>query len=345
MAPRTATRRFAAPSADELFAGIQAGSRAALARAITLLESTRAEHRQEAKSLLTRLTPFTGDAIRVGISGVPGAGKSTFIDALGCRLIDRGHRVAVLAVDPSSTRTGGSILGDRTRMAALAAREEAYIRPSPSGRHLGGVARATREAMLACEAAGFDVVIVETVGVGQSEVAVSDMVDTFLLLALARTGDQLQGIKRGILERADVITVNKADGDNEVQARVSARELSGALRMMIPDNPPKVLTCSALTGAGMDEVWEAVADHRAHLESMGSLHQRRAEQQLEWLWTLVDIQLFESVRNAPAVREIRGELETRVEAGTLSAVEAAESVLAAFAAHPGLLTTWSHDGQ
>ncbi len=207
--------------------------------------------------------------MRVGITGVPGAGKSTFIDALGVRLIEDGHRVAVLAVDPSSSRTGGSILGDRTRMAALTASEDAYVRPSPSGGHLGGVARATRESMIVMEAAGFDVVLVETVGVGQSEVAVAGMVDTFLLITLARAGDQLQGIKRGILEMADVITVNKADGDHEGEARVTARELTIAMKLITSDphaRRPPVLTSSALTGKGLDEVWQAVLDHRAYLE-------------------------------------------------------------------------------
>lgn len=341
---RVATRRLQIPDLQELITGVRARSRTTLARAITLVESNRSDHRDLARQLLAELAPDTGRAVRVGISGVPGAGKSTFIDALGLRLVDSGKRVAVLAVDPSSVRTGGSILGDRTRMAALAGRDDAYIRPSPSGRHLGGVARATREALLLCEAAGFDVVIVETVGVGQSEVAVSDMVDTFLLLALARSGDQLQGIKRGILERADVIAVNKADGDNEVQARVSARELSGALRMMIPDDAtggrtrPKVLTCSALTGAGLEEVWEAVTAHRERLASSGSLEQRRAEQHLEWLWTLVDLQVCEAVRRAPAVERIRADLETRVQAGTLSAMEAAEYVLWAFESSPDALS-------
>lgn len=332
-------RRPTGLRAQDLIEGVRAGSRTALARAITLVESTHPQHRQQARALLTELAPDMGRAIRVGISGVPGAGKSTFIDALGCLLVERGHKVAVLAVDPSSTRTGGSILGDRTRMAALAAHDAAFIRPSPSGRHLGGVARATREAMLVCEAAGFDVVIIETVGVGQSEVAVSDMVDTFLMLALARTGDQLQGIKRGILERADVITVNKADGDNVTQARMSARELSGALRMMLPEHDghrrrPPVLTCSALTGDGLDEVWEAVTEHRAQLEASGSLQQRRTEQQREWLWTLVDIELTEGVRQSPTVAAIRDGLEAQVAAGTLSAMEAAEAILAAFAKDP-----------
>jgi len=230
-----------------LAAAVREGSRQHIARAITLLESRREDHRVQARALLTELAADTGRSVRVGISGVPGAGKSTFINAMGVRLIERGHRVAVVAVDPSSRRTGGSILGDRTRMADLAASEGAFVRPSPSGRQLGGVARATRESMLVLEAAGYDVVIVETVGVGQNEVAVAEMVDTFLLLTLARAGDQLQGIKRGILELADVIAVNKADGDGDLPARSAARDLSAALRLVIPKGTrrPPVLTCSA----------------------------------------------------------------------------------------------------
>ena len=219
----------------DLATGVRDRSRAHIARAITLVESSRPDHREQARALLAELAPQTGSAVRVGVSGIPGAGKSTFIDALGTRLVERGHRVAVVAVDPSSSRTGGSVLGDRTRMARLTASEDAFVRPSPSGSHLGGVARATRESMLVLEAAGFDVVLVETVGVGQSEVAVAEMVDTFLMLALARGGDQLQGIKRGILEMADVIAVNKADGEHAGDARVAARELSGAMRLMNSD--------------------------------------------------------------------------------------------------------------
>ena len=248
-----APRLAGVPTAVDVAAlaeAVRSGSRAHIARAITLGESSRADPREAAAALIRELTASTGSAVRVGISGVPGAGKSTFIDAMGCRLLDRGSRVAVVAVDPSSRRTGGSILGDRTRMAAFASREGAFVRPSPSGRHLGGVARATRESMLVLEAAGYDVLIVETVGVGQNEIAVSEMVDTFLLLTLARAGDQLQGIKRGILELADVIAVNKADGDGEGPARVAARELAGAMRLMMPGaatRRPPVLTCSALT--------------------------------------------------------------------------------------------------
>jgi LAO/AO transport system kinase len=315
-------------------AGVREGSRQAVARAITLLESSRADHREQARELLAALADRTGGAVRVGVTGVPGAGKSTFVDALGVRLVERGHRVAVVAVDPSSRRTGGSILGDRTRMAALAASPDAFVRPSPSGRHLGGVARATRESMLVLEAAGYDVVVVETVGVGQNEIAVSEMVDTFLLLTLARAGDQLQGIKRGILELADVIAVNKADGDGENPAKGAARELAGAMRLMMPGRDvrrPPVLTCSALTGAGLDEVWQAVLDHRAYLGEHGSLAARRARQQQDWMWAMVDASLTDGVRRSPSVLAERERLEAAVREGGLSAVEGTARVLELYA--------------
>ena len=318
---------------DPLVDGIRRGDRAAIARAITLVESTRPDHRERAQVLLTELAAHTGSAVRVGISGVPGAGKSTFINALGVRLVEAGHRVAVVAVDPSSRRTGGSILGDRTRMGELSASDHAFVRPSPTGRHLGGVARATRESMLVLEAAGHDVVIVETVGVGQNEIAVSEMVDTFHLLPLARAGDQLQGIKRGILELADVIAVNKADGDGEGPARGAARDLASAMRLMLPGRDvrrPPVLTCSSLTGAGLDEVWAAVLEHRAHLESEGSLEVRRAQQQQDWMWALVDAHLTDAVRSSAAVREHRAEIEAAVRSGGLSAVDGAARILAGF---------------
>lgn len=312
--------------------GVLAGSRLHVARAITLVESSHPDHRVRARDLLQALSAAGGDAVRVGISGVPGAGKSTFIDALGTRLIKAGHRVAVLAVDPSSSRTGGSILGDRTRMAQLSASDDAFVRPSPSGGHLGGVARATRESMIVLEAAGYDIVIVETVGVGQSEVAVAEMVDTFLLLALARSGDQLQGIKRGILERVDVIAVNKADGDNEGESRVCARELRGAMRLMSGDSGavPEVLTCSAVTGAGLDEVWSAVQAHRAALAEAGSLAERRAEQQRSWLWALTEGAVLESLRRSPAVRRVRADVEHRMTDGELSAVEGSRLLVEEF---------------
>jgi len=321
------------PTVEELAAGVLANSRPLVAKAITLVESSRPVDRDRARQLLTALSDHTGRAVRVGISGVPGAGKSTFIDAMGRRLVDRGHKVAVLAVDPSSTRTGGSILGDRTRMGELASEQNVFIRPSPSAGHLGGVARATRESMLVLEAAGYDVVLVETVGVGQSEVAVADMVDTFLLITLARAGDQLQGIKRGILELADVITVNKADGDHEAEARVAARDLASAMRLMISDpaaRRPPVLTSSSYTGMGLDDVWAAILEHRVYVEDHGGLAARRNAQQLEWLWSLVEDGVLDGVRRSERVMAIRGELEAKVGHGELSALEASEELLQAF---------------
>lgn len=322
-----------------LVEGIEAGSRPAIARAITLVESGRPAHRERARELLAAIAPRTGGAVRLGISGIPGAGKSTFIDALGMRLVEAGHRVAVLAVDPSSSRTGGSILGDRTRMAQLSVRDEAFVRPSPSGGHLGGVARATRESMLVLEAAGFDTIVVETVGVGQSEVAVAGMVDTFLLLLIARSGDQLQGIKRGIVEIADLIAINKADGDHEREAKKAARELDGALRLMNSGGRrrPLVLTCSALTGAGLDEVWEKVTAHRDALVEAGELDARRAAQQLEWMWAMTDATLAEAVRRAPTTARVREEVEADVAAGRITAVDGSARLLAALAEDvPGL---------
>lgn len=322
-------------SVAELAEKVLEGSRPHMARAITIVESSRPDHRQLAHELLRRLAPHTGRAVRVGVTGVPGAGKSTFIDALGVRLIEnRGAKVAVLAVDPSSTRTGGSVLGDRTRMGDLANRPEAFVRPSPSAGHLGGVARATRESMIVVEAAGYDVVLVETVGVGQSEVAVAGMVDTFLMLAVARTGDQLQGIKRGILELADVIAVTKADGDNAGEARVSARELSIAMKLISSDAAKRrvpVLTCSSYTGDGLDEVWESVLAHREYLTESGSLDQRRREQQRAWLWNMVKDELMESLLSSPAVRQAGKAAETALDDEALSALEGAADILAAFA--------------
>ncbi|MFD5315592.1 methylmalonyl Co-A mutase-associated GTPase MeaB [Streptomyces sp. NPDC127098] len=313
--------------------GVLAGSRAQVARSITLVESTRPDHRRLAQRLLLDLLPHAGRARRIGISGVPGVGKSTFIDALGTLLTGLGHRVAVLAVDPSSTRTGGSILGDKTRMARLAVDENAFVRPSPSAGTLGGVARATRETMVVMEAAGYDVILVETVGVGQSETAVAGMVDSFLFLTLARTGDQLQGIKKGVLELADVIAVNKADGPHEREARAAARELRGALRMLRPADAvwsPPVLTCSALEEAGLDEVWRKLEAHRGALEAAGLLAAKRRDQQVEWTWSMVHDDLLGRLHGHPAVLRLTPALERQVRDGSLTPTLAAERLLAAF---------------
>ncbi|MFF3948583.1 methylmalonyl Co-A mutase-associated GTPase MeaB [Streptomyces sp. NPDC001902] len=318
---------------DAYVKGVLDGSRAWIARGITLVESSRPDHRELAQRFLTELLPHAGKARRIGVSGVPGVGKSTFIDAFGTLLTGLGHRVAVLAVDPSSTLTGGSILGDKTRMERLSVDRSAFVRPSPSAGTLGGVAKATRESMVVVEAAGYDVVLVETVGVGQSETAVASMVDTFLLLTLARTGDQLQGIKKGVLELADVITVNKADGPHERDARAAARELSGALRMMTPVDAawtPPVLTCSAREGTGLDTLWERLEQHRTLLESTGRLAAKRRDQQMEWAWSMVREELLGRLRGHPEVRRLTPEIERQVREGTLTPTLAAARILDAF---------------
>jgi LAO/AO transport system kinase len=320
---------------SELAAQVLDGDRRALARAITLVESTRADHREEADALLTEVMPRTGGAVRVGISGAPGSGKSTLIETLGLQLVDAGKRVAVLAVDPSSTRSGGSILGDKTRMEELTRRAEAFVRPSPTGGTLGGVARRTREALLVCEAAGFDVVLVETVGVGQSEVAVEGMVDCFLLLIAPGGGDELQGIKRGIMELADVVVVNKADGDLAAVASTTAAEYANALHLIRPKTPPwspTVVLCSALEGRGIDEVWAAVEEHRRVLEGAGELNARRAEQAKAWMWSELSAGLLERLRLDPAASEAAARLESEVVAGHIPPTVAAERVLEAFGA-------------
>ncbi|TWG08647.1 methylmalonyl Co-A mutase-associated GTPase MeaB [Saccharopolyspora dendranthemae] len=313
--------------------GVLDGSRTKLAQAITLVESTRADHRALTQQLLTELLPHSGGAHRIGITGVPGVGKSTFIEALGSTLTEQGHRVAVLAVDPSSTRSGGSILGDKTRMGRLASDPSAFVRPSPSAGTLGGVARATRETILLMEAAGYDVVLVETVGVGQSEVTVAGMVDCFLLLSLARTGDQLQGIKKGVLELADIIAVNKADGEHEMEAKKAARELRSALRLLTPVSAswtPPVLTCSGLRSMGLDTLWEQVEQHHKTLSDTGELAAKRSRQQLEWTWAMVREQLMSEFTHDPDVRDVVGEVESQVRAGELTASLATERLLDAF---------------
>ncbi|MGH3450868.1 MAG: methylmalonyl Co-A mutase-associated GTPase MeaB [Haloechinothrix sp.] len=315
--------------------GVLAGDRGTLSRAITLVESSRPDHRAQAQELLVELLPHAGGAQLVGITGVPGVGKSTFIEALGTTLTGEGHRVAVLAVDPSSTRSGGSILGDKTRMARLATDPAAFIRPSPTSGTLGGVARATRETIVLMEAAGYDVVLVETVGVGQSEVTVANMVDCFLFLTLARTGDQLQGIKKGVLELADVIAVNKADGEHEREARKAARELSGALRLLYGPEAswtPPVLTCSGLTTAGLDTVWQQITRHREALSESGELAEKRRQQQVDWTWSMVREQLLGRLERHAEVRTVVPEVERAVREGELTATLAAQRILDAFSA-------------
>jgi LAO/AO transport system kinase len=315
---------------DAYEAGVLAADRTLVARAITLVESTRRDHQEDAQELLTRLLPKAGGAHRIGITGVPGAGKSTFVDALGSELTASGNRVAVLAVDPSSTRTGGSILGDKTRMARLSVDERAFIRPSPSSGVLGGVARATRETIVVVEAAGFDVVFVETVGVGQSEVTVANMVDTFLLLTLARSGDSLQGIKKGVLELADVIAVNKADGSHVREAQGAARELAGALHLMAPRDDgwiTPVLTCSALERLELDTVWGQLSAHRQHLDRTGRLTEHRSAQDVRWMWSAIDDRLLSRFRSS--VKQRVGEVEAAVRAGRITPTAAAEQLMAA----------------
>jgi LAO/AO transport system kinase len=313
-----------------LAGAIREGDRAALARAITLVESTRTDHREQAQELLLELMPYAGSAMHVGITGVPGVGKSTAIEALGMYLIGRGHRVAVLAVDPSSTRTGGSILGDKTRMARLAVHPDAYIRPSPTSGTLGGVARATRETIVLLEAADFDVILVETVGVGQSEVTVSNMVDTFVFLTLARTGDQLQGIKKGVLELADIVVVNKADGKHAIEADTAARELASAIRLIYPRETlwrPPVLTMSALHGDGLTELWDTVLKHRELLTEAGDFQARRRVQQVDWTWSMVRDTVLDRVLSHPAVKGMRAEVERQVRDGELTPALAAQRIL------------------
>ena len=310
--------------------GVVAGDRAVLGRALTLVESNREDHQEQAQELLSQLMPRTGGAVRVGISGVPGVGKSTFIEALGTRLTARGHRVAVLAVDPTSTVSGGSILGDKTRMTRLSRDPAAFVRPSPTGGSLGGVGRKSRETLLVCEAAGFDVVLVETVGVGQSETLVAEMVDCFLVLMLAGAGDELQGIKRGILELADILAIHKADGDNREAALAAQADALGALRLMrspLAGWQVPVLATSAIEGHGIDEVWEAVEEHHRRLKSAGELEARRRRQRRGWLRSLIEEGLLSHLRRNPRFAERLPDLERRVLDGEIPAARAAREIL------------------
>lgn len=321
-------------SDDEALAAITSGDRRALARAITLVESTRPDHRARATELLARLP--RREALRMGLSGTPGVGKSTFIEALGLHAIAQGHRVAVLAIDPSSARTGGSILGDKTRMTRLAQDERAYIRPSPTSGALGGVARRTREAALLAEAAGYDVIIIETVGVGQSETEVAGMVDMFLLMLLPGSGDELQGIKRGIVELADMIVVNKADGDLLAQAKRVQSDYAAALRMLRPSSAeetawrPQVALCSALHGAGIGELWDSVSQFSALMRQSGALERTRAQQAKRWMWKEVRETLLERFCTSPRVIRLIAECEDQVSGGALTATQAAQRLLEAY---------------
>ena len=323
--------RTAKPDVKTLAKDIRTGSRAALARAITLIESRRADHQAQARDLVQALLPETGKAFRIGITGSPGVGKSTTIDTLGMFLIEQGHKVAVLAVDPSSARTGGSILGDKTRMARLSAEDSAFIRPSPSAGTLGGVAARTREAMLLCEAAAFDVVLVETVGIGQSETAVCDMTDFFLALMLPGGGDELQGIKKGLVELADMIAINKADGDNLKRAQMTAADYRSALHILAPRSEhwhPPVITYSGLTGDGIAPLWEKIVAHRKAMVAAGDFETRRREQQVKWMWSMFEQAMMGRLRADATTRGKVRQTETAVADGRMTPAVGAEALAA-----------------
>lgn len=320
-------------SAEDYVGGVLSGDRAKLARALTLIESRNADHFKLAQEMLGKLLPKTGKSLRIGVSGLPGAGKSTFIDAFGTMLTAAGHKVAVLAVDPTSSRTGGSILGDKTRMTRLSVDENAFIRPSPTGGTLGGVARATRESILVCEAAGFDVILVETVGVGQSETSVAEMVDFFLVLMIAGGGDELQGIKKGVLELADMIAITKADADNVNRAGSTAAEYQHALRIITPNSPtwtPPVVTISALQNKGLDQLWEKIKLFQRLMQESGEWESKRRAQLIRWMWAMVDDRLTSTLRSDAKIKTLAATLERDITAGKITAALAAEKVLTTF---------------
>lgn len=315
---------------QEYIEGVLSQDRLLLARTITLVESTLPAHQKLAKTIVNQLLPHTGKGVRLGITGVPGAGKSTFIESFGMMLTEKGHRVAVLAIDPSSTRSGGSILGDKTRMEKLAVHDKAFIRPSPSSGTLGGVGRKTRETMLLCEAAGYDVVIIETVGVGQSETTVASMVDFFLVLMIAGAGDELQGMKKGVLEVADAIVINKADGDNIMHAELAQKQYQAALHMLMPASPvwsPPVLTCSSTEHKGIDKIWETILDHKTKLTDAGEMAEKRKEQALDWMSFLLDEGLRQWFYNNQQVMKILPQLQKNVAKGLTSPAAAADNLL------------------
>jgi LAO/AO transport system kinase len=326
----SARARKPTPSVEELVNGILSGNRVLLSQAITLIESHRADHQEKAQAVIDSCLPHAGNSIRIGITGTPGVGKSTFIETFGLRLIEKGHRVAVLAIDPSSQMTHGSILGDKTRMMRLSVHESAYIRPSPAGDALGGVARKTREAIMLCEAAGFDIIIVETVGVGQSETAVHSMTDVFLLLLMPGAGDELQGIKRGIVEMADIIAVNKADGDNALAAKRAKAFYANALHLF-PPKPnywiPQILTCSALSGDGLEEVWQLILNFQELTKNNQSFYTNRQEQAVFWLREAIDERLKKHLFDTPSVKERFLEVQRQVAAGELSPFKGAQMIV------------------
>ena len=313
--------------------GVLEKNRRMLAKTITLIESARPEHQALARTILDQLLPYTGKSVRLGITGVPGVGKSTFIESFGMMLVNKGQRVAVLAVDPSSLKSGGSVMADKTRMEKLAVEETAFIRPSPSGGTLGGVARKTRETMLLCEAAGFDVLIIETMGVGQSEARVASMVDFFLVLMLAGAGDELQGIKKGILELADALAVNKADGDNVEKAKQARKTYEIALNLLHPSSPswtPKVLTCSAMEMIGIDTLWKTVLEHREKLSATGELAEKRKKQASAWMWAMVEEGLKERFYKHSDIKKLLSKISREVETGVTAPTDAAHALLSLF---------------
>ncbi len=315
---------------QEYIDGVLSQNRRIVAKTITLIESSLPSHHEKAKAVVDALLPYAGKAVRIGITGVPGVGKSTYIESFGLQLVKQGHRVAVLAVDPSSSKSGGSIMGDKTRMERLSLEQQAFIRPSPSGGTLGGVARRTRETIVVCEAAGFDVIIVETVGVGQSETTVASMVDFFLVLMLAGAGDELQGIKKGVLELADAIAINKADGNNIANAENAKIEYEKALNLLTPSSKiwsPPVLTCSAVTMDGIEDIWQTILDHKKKLEASGELGEKRKRQALDWLWALVEEGLRERFYSNPDVEQSLSEIVKAVEKGETAPTAAAHRLL------------------
>ncbi len=325
--------RAVAPSVDDYVAGVLAHNRAFLGRTITLIESRNLNHQRLANEILLKLLPHAGRAFRIGITGVPGVGKSTFIEAFGTNLIKQGLKVAVLAVDPTSPLSGGSILGDKTRMVSLSTQQNAFIRPSPSGGTLGGVTRTTRQTMVVCEAAGFDVILVETVGTGQSEVAVSDMTDFFLVLMLPGAGDELQGIKKGVLEIADMLVINKADADNERRARQAMVHYRNALHIMAPRSPtwtPPVLMCSSLNNKGLDQVWEKLTEYRQKLTETGEFKEKRRSQRVKWMWAMLQDRLMTDLKTHPRVTEALPQIERDLHHGELTVTLAVEKILELF---------------